>query len=174
MKIEASSLFIYLLLVISILFNFLISTGCGKEKEEVHFLVYADSLIFVEGTREPFSGTRTAIIEGKHLEYEVVEGIKHGSFKIFHQNGNVEILGQIENNKNTGIWKYYYEDGSLECGGKFENDKPEGKWTWYYPTGEIKEEGIFHNGKREGVWFMYDGIGNVINEKNYDSINTNK
>ncbi len=168
------SIISYSFVNISIFLILILLTGCGDEKEQIHFTVYADSLIYVEGTQEPLTGTRTAIIEGKHLEYEVVEGIKHGSFKILYPNGNIEILGQIENNRNTGIWKYFYEDGTLECEGSFENDKSDGKWSWYYPTGELKEEGIFEQGRRIGIWRMFDGNGNVLQQVNYDSLNSIK
>jgi len=135
-----------------------------KEKIEIKF----DSLIYDENGNL-FTGTKKGTVNGKTVEYDVVNGVKHGSFKIYSRNGNIEIEGQIKENKNDGLWKYYYPDGTLESEGYFINDLIEGEWAWYYTSGKLKETAEYKNGLRDGKVIMYDEEGKIISEKIFES-----
>lgn len=134
-----------------------------KEPVEIKF----DSLIY-DDKGNLFTGLKKGTVNGKTIEYDVVKGIKHGTFKIFNQSGNIEVEGQIKQNKNEGLWKYYYPDGTLESEGNFINDIVEGKWSWYYTSGKIKETAEYKNGLREGKVINYDEDGKVTSEKDYE------
>ena len=155
------------LLSLSFTIIFLLLVSCSespkKEKIEIKF----DSLIY-DDNGKLFTGTKKGNVDGKAIEYEVVDGIKNGSFKTFYQNGNLEMKGQIENNKNTGKWSYYFEDGTLESEGNFEDDLVEGKWVWYYPSGKLKETADYKNGLRNGKLVMYDSQGKIDSEKIFE------
>lgn len=131
-----------------------------------------DNLIYERGKSIPFSGLERAEVNDKIIEYEIVDGVKHGRFKLYYENGKEEIIGMIENNANAGKWEYFYESGKLESGGYFVDDMPEGRWLWYYESGEIKEEGNFHKGKRIGWWYQYDPDGNEFYKNNFDEIDS--
>jgi antitoxin component YwqK of YwqJK toxin-antitoxin module len=150
-----SSLFLLIL--------FSLITSCSESpKKETITIDHNDPIYDKDG--KLFNGTKTGIVNGKKIEYEVKDGIKNGAFKTYFVNGNLEIDGQIEQNKNVGLWKYYYQDGTLESEGNFENDLVEGKWYWYYPSGKLKETSEYKLGLREGVNVMYDTSGNVTSK----------
>jgi len=82
--------------------------------------------------------------------------------------GNIEIQGQLDSNRNVGKWQYFYPNGELESEGYFNLDHPDGKWIWNYSDGRRKEEGEYINGNRIGMWYQFENNGEVIFEKNYD------
>ena len=159
----------YLLLV---LFTFNI-IHCSDERGKSE-LIIKDNIIYKRGEDKPFTGTEKAKVEDKIIEYDIVDGIKHGKFKLYFSNGNTAASGQIDSNKNTGKWQYYYESGSLESEGIFVNDLPEGKWVWYYDSGILKEEGYYDMGKRTGLWKSFDEKGDLINETDFNLQDTTK
>ncbi len=157
-----------LLVIIASLMQFLV-VSCGDNVELTeNDLEIRDNIIYERGTNIPFTGVERARVDDKIIEYEIVEGVKHGSFKLYYENGNKEIIGRIKNNANTGEWKYFYESGKLESEGYFVEDMPEGRWVWYYESGKIKEEGSFHKGNRVAWWYQYDPNGNESFSKNFD------
>ena len=128
-----------------------------------------DTLIYKKGSSIPFTGREKARIKNKIIEYDVVNGIKHGEFMLYYESGNIEIKGQLDNNRNVGKWQYFYESGQIESEGEFVNNMPEGTWKWYNRSGTLREEGSYRSGKRVGIWKQYDEEGNVIEEKEFTS-----
>jgi hypothetical protein len=59
-----------------------------------------DGLICKQGELKPYSGIVKDTIEGKIIEYEVVNGKKSGEFKTYFKNGKLEMLGMIKDNLN--------------------------------------------------------------------------
>ena len=161
--------FTKILTVVIVCLTQLLIVSCDDDVELTeNDLEIRDNIIYLRGTQTPFTGIERARIDDKIIEYEIVDGVKHGSFKLFYENGNKEIIGNIENNANSGEWKYFYESGKIESEGYFVEDMPEGRWVWYYESGKIKEEGSFHKGKRVSWWYQYDAHGNESNSTNFD------
>jgi antitoxin component YwqK of YwqJK toxin-antitoxin module len=142
-------------LIISVLFF-----SCQGNDTASEILI-KDGLIYKAGESEPFTGRVSDVVKNKKIEYDVVDGIKHGEFKVFHENGMPEIMGIIKKNKNDGLWKYFYPSGKIESEGLFKNDLPDGKWKWYYQNGSIREEGNFSDGSRIGEWIIFEPDGKV-------------
>lgn len=157
--------FVFLFLLIAI---FALTFSCGKDEIPKSTLIIKDNLLYKQGSNIPFTGRERALVENKIIEYDVKDGLKHGDFRIFSEDGVLEIQGQIDSNRNVGKWQYFYTNGQVESEGNFVNDMPEGLWIWNYPNGRKKEEGYFVKGKRVGLWNFYDTEGNVSFEKNYD------
>jgi hypothetical protein len=143
-----------------------VSTVSANTHKSNHFVIN-DGLIYMLGEDSPYSGRVLDTLENKILEYDVVNGLKHGEFIISTLDGNNSVYGFIENNKNVGVWKYFYENGNLESTGGFQDDKPMGKWTWYYQNGKLKSEGIYILGLSEGRWMNYDSEGFLVSIINY-------
>ena len=171
MKLNNPSLpFLILLLLIIIV-------SCGKEEIPKSSLIVKDNILYKEGSNIPFTGKEKALVNNKIIEYDVKDGYKHGEFKLYFEDGNIEIQGQIDSNRNVGKWIYYFPDGEIESEGYFNFDLPNGKWIWNYPNGKRKEEGEYNNGFHIGKWSRFDLIGNVISEHTYelaDSVVDNK
>jgi antitoxin component YwqK of YwqJK toxin-antitoxin module len=117
--------------------------------------LYKDSL-----TTEPFTGHYEGEVMKKKIEYDVVDGRRNGIFVIYNENGNVETIGYMKDEKNYGEWKYYYPNGVLESIGIFKDDMADSVWNWYYMTGTVKQTGEFSEGKKNGEWKYYDDFGN--------------
>lgn len=47
------------------------------------------------------------------LEVKLKDGQKHGTLKLYHENGELSIKGEYTNDQPTGKWKYYDENGEL-------------------------------------------------------------
>ena len=150
------------------IFLFLFILSCAEQETPKSTLIVKDNLLYKRGSDVPFTGREKALVENKIVEYEVVNGFKHGEFKIYSADGLLEVQGQIDSNRNVGKWQYFFPNGELESEGFFVMDKPEGKWIWRYPDGKIKEEGLFENGERIGIWLEYDHDGDTIFKHNYD------
>lgn len=155
------------LIVSGILLLFTLSS-CSKDKIPESNLIVKDNLIYKKGSDVPFTGKERAWVDNQIIEYEVVNGIKHGEFKIYYQDETPAMIGQLDSNKNVGKWQYFYQTGKIESEGYFDNDLPEGRWVWYYPSGQVSEEGSFHKGFRVGLWMQYDENGEVIKEYKFE------
>ena len=153
--------------VLIILFSVLF-VACGKEEIPKSSLIIKDNLLYKRGSNVPFTGREKAMVDNKIIEYDVKDGLKHGEFRIYSEEGNIEIQGQLDSNRNVGKWQYFYPNGELESEGYFNLDHPDGKWIWNYSDGKRKEEGEYINGNRIGMWYQFENNGEVIFEKNYD------
>ena len=154
---------IHFAMIFSLLFY-----SCTKEEIPKSSLILKDNLLYKQGSDIPFTGRERALVENKIVEYDVKEGLKHGEFRIFSEEGKLELQGQLDSNRNVGKWQYYYPNGQIESEGYFVSDLPEGKWTWYYQGGTVREEGIFQKGIRIGMWYQFNNSGEIIFEKKYD------
>ncbi len=150
------------------IFIAVLTFSCGKEEIPKSSLIIKDNLLYKQGSNTPFTGRERALVENKIIEYDVKDGYKHGEFRIFSEEGKLEIQGQIDSNRNVGKWQYFYSSGEIESEGHFVNDLPEGLWIWKYPDGTKKEEGYYTKGERIGLWYVYDQEGKLVFEKNYD------
>ncbi len=174
MKIFKNEIGLLYSLIIFAQFFFL---SCGKNDNDIpeSSLELRDTLIYKRGSDIPFTGREKARVQNKIIEYDVVDGIKHGDFILYYEAGNIEIKGQLDKNKNVGKWQYFYESGQIESEGNFVDNFPEGEWKWYYRSGDLREQGSYKGGKRVGLWKRFDANGNVIEEKEFfesDSLNT--
>ena len=156
--------------IILITFSILILLGflsCSEIKREnvqgkQKFSTGPNGLIYTAGTDELYNGIIKDTLD-VIIEFQVVNGIKNGSFKTYFLSGQLEKGGYIENDKNVGEWKYYYENGQLETRGSFKENLPQGEWMSFYYNGKTKTIGIYKDGKQNGVWKYFDINGALIN-----------
>jgi antitoxin component YwqK of YwqJK toxin-antitoxin module len=149
-----------------IFFTITLLVSCSEEKPKSS-LIIKDNLLYKIGEDKPFTGTERGTVDGKILEYEVVDGLKQGKFRIYYADETIAVDGQIDSNKNVGKWQYFYPSGSLESEGGFTNDQPEGKWLWFYESGIVKEEGNFKAGMKIGSWKQFNELGELISEEEF-------
>ena len=105
------------------------------------------SLILVENYNNGYLvGKSVAYLSGTQVvieETEYVNGVKHGLYSRFYDNG----VPMIET---------YYK-----------NDRLNGSYVHYYPNGIVKEEGLFKDGGKVGEWKIYDISGNLVSTDTY-------
>ena len=174
MKIFKTEIFLLFSLII---FSQIFFLTCNEHNDDTpkSSLIIRDNVIYNNGSDIPFTGREKAKVENKIIEYDIVDGLKHGDFRMYYESGNIEVKGQIDKNRNIGKWQYFYESGQIESEGMFVDNLPEGEWKWFYRSGDLREHGSFEGGKRVGMWKQFDESGNVIKEEEIlesDSLNT--
>ena len=168
MKKSKYIIIVLILIIISIGVLYGINRLKRSNPEPVTGLIASKGLLFKDGSEKPFTGTVKDTVLNNIMEYDVVNGIKFGRFRLYTDGDHISISGELENNKNTGEWKYYYPSGKLECCGQFKDDVVIGKWIWYYEDGTIKEEGFYYNGERYGRWVTYNENGIIQSQVTFE------
>lgn len=90
-------------------------TGCKNS----FFYSKKVALFFIFSPLFSFSQRDTVI--GKH-SYNHIE---------FYENGNIKLMGNIEDSVKTGKWYFYQPNGNLLAKGKFCNGIAKGKWVYH-------------------------------------------
>jgi antitoxin component YwqK of YwqJK toxin-antitoxin module len=156
-------LFLKLLIISSLFF----AAACNQYFTDQNIVIKEDGLIYKVGRNAPYTGRIIDTLYNKIVEYDVINGMKNGEFRLSSYEGIPSMFGSIEDNRNTGVWKYFYPNGQLESIGNFNYDNPHGKWQWYYYNGSIKQTGTFFNGNKTGTWYRYNWEGSLISLTSY-------
>ena len=82
--------------------------------------------------------------------------------KWFHDNGALNLEGNIKDGKREGEFKSYYPSGRLYSVGAFVDGKREGRGLVYHENGQLNIDGDYHDGKPYGLWKFYDTEGNLL------------
>ncbi len=82
--------------------------------------------------------------------------------KWFHDNGALNLEGNIKDGKREGEFKSYYPSGRLYSVGAFVDGKREGRGLVYHENGQLNIDGDYHEGKPSGLWKFYDTEGNLL------------
>jgi len=83
-------------------------------------------------------------------------GVRVGTWELFHRNGKLESTGEYVNGVRVGTWRFFFPTGELRSEGRFDRmGKKIGLWTTYYHNGEVSTEGKYVDGLRTGRWYAY-------------------
>ena len=108
---------------------------------------------------KPFTGN--LIIINSHEEWKMadknyVDGILHGSEKLYYQSGKLKSVGYFKKGLIDSTTTLYYEDGTVQAQVSFNTGIREGKAASYYPNGTIQSEQFYVDDKLDGSsreWF---------------------
>ena len=122
---------------------------------------YRNNLLINPDTNQPFTGNLDVINNdwGKdavEINNEYVNGILHGSEKVYYQSGKLKSLGHFNQGKVDGMVELYYEDGSIQARVGFNNGTHVGRAVSYYPDGTKQSEQFYVDDKLDGLsreWF---------------------
>jgi uncharacterized protein len=67
------------------------------------------------------------------------EGVPHGTWTEFHEDGSVSAKGEMKEGQRNGLWIFYYPNGKTESEGNYENGEQIGKWKFYNRWGSLNE-----------------------------------
>ena len=81
--------------------------------------------------------------------------------KVFHENGQVYMMGKIKDKERDGLWKTYYEDGIPWSETHFKEGILEGSTKTWYKNGKVRFTGFYSDGEKSGTWFWYDKEGKL-------------
>lgn len=159
---------VLILIIISIGLLFRIDMMKKPKEEPVSGIFVKNELLYKDGIDKPFTGTVRDTVENNIMEYDVVNGIKSGKFRLYTDRDHIAISGELKDNRNNGIWTYYYPSGKIESTGTFKDDIAIGKWTFYYEDGTKKEEGLYIKGERDGKWVSYNKNGIIQSQVTFE------
>lgn len=74
---------------------------------------------------------------------------------------------QYKNGLDHGKWKFFFQDGGIETIGKFKNGKRVGKWKYYYNNGQLKQISNYKNGLKHGTWKVFSEKGELLSENKW-------
>ncbi|MCH2044248.1 MAG: toxin-antitoxin system YwqK family antitoxin [Saprospiraceae bacterium] len=97
-------------------------------------------------------------------EFQVKKGTeeKHGTYKLYGENGKLLSEKIYKNNMENGIAKDYYETGNVQQEIVFVDGKYEGEFTAYHPDGKtVAQKGVFKNNVFEGSLKTYYADGTL-------------
>ncbi|MEM7102532.1 MAG: toxin-antitoxin system YwqK family antitoxin [Bacteroidota bacterium] len=109
-------------------------------------------------------GTRKIYHENGNLniQEEYVEGYFQGPYVSYFPNSTMEMEGQYQNNAMEGEWKFYHENGQLHEVVRFKGNEENGPFIEYHLNGNLKAEGAYLNGDFEhGELKLYDEDGEL-------------
>ena len=94
---------------------------------------------------------------------------KTSSFKTYHSNGNLKVLGahEVKTGSKTGMWHLYGKNGNLLKVIAYENDKLNGESKTYYDSGKLKKVENYKNGKLDGETKLFLNNGKLFQTKSY-------
>jgi len=143
----------------SILVLSLISSPSYSEVLPSDRVVKREGLFYKVFSTEKFSGEVTGRING-----EIVNGLPNGSWKTFHDNGQIEEIGSYEFGKKVGEWKTFFETGQVNTIGTYSDGKLNGKRETYLKDGSKEFESSYLNGQLHGLSITFCGPGCNRNE----------
>ena len=122
--------------------------------ETMENLVLRDGLYHQLSSEQPFSGE----ITGKNQGY-FKDGLRHGVWVHFHDNGEVKSQGRFQDGLKHGSWIGFYENGQLFYKGRYVEGKKYGLWVSYYDDETLFYQGSFEDGKETGLWKGFNPDG---------------
>ena len=155
------------------------------EKQRVNFDEMEDIGIFTHYKGKPFTGIAYNLHENGNLheETEMLNGLKHGYGKCYHENGQILLSGNYKDDEMDGLWissggegikeelnfKNGFQEGKqktflldvLYSEADFKKDKLNGFFKKYSKDGVVKMKAKYKEGKCLDIQ-IYDSYGKEI------------
>lgn len=80
----------------------------------------------------------------------------------YHENGELQLIGPIVDNKREGEFRGYYPSGELMSVGVFKNGKREGKGKIYFENGNVNINNEYCDGHPCGYWEYFNEDGDLV------------
>ena len=110
----------------------------------------------------PNQNPRVIIIQKLYGNY--LNNKKHGLWRVYNDNGQLEQEVNWKHDIQDGITKFYNNNGQLEIEENIKNGKRNGILKWFHKNGKVYREGNFKNNKEDGVFKYYDENGKLEKE----------
>ena len=159
------------------------SNTCGicKSKYEVHdiALAYSETLADgyrIEGKRMQIS--RVLVGEIRHyypsgskyiVEQRLPNGLLHGKYKEYHENGIHRRIGYYKNGEMYGPWATYYETGLTKSVIEYDEDEYHGTYIEYFEDGSVNVRCKYDNGCRDGEYVQFYENGDYYRKISYEN-----
>ncbi|TDE12849.1 toxin-antitoxin system YwqK family antitoxin [Dyadobacter psychrotolerans] len=131
---------------------------------------WSNGMLFINS--KPFSGTLfTLYPETKDTADISVyqEGLEHGIWKAFYENGSIAKQREFNRGRKTGTYLAWWENGNTKLQYSFENDEYEGVCREWNALGKLTKEMTYRKGHEDGSQKMFYDNGKV--RSNYRVVN---
>jgi antitoxin component YwqK of YwqJK toxin-antitoxin module len=81
--------------------------------------------------------------------------------KVFHENGQVYMMGKLKDKERDGLWKTYYEDGTPWSETHFKEGITDGSTKTWYKNRKVRFTGFYTDGEKSGTWYWYNEEGKL-------------
>lgn len=155
---------------ICIIFTLFLFSACSKtiQKVEVDDFQYRTVYSVLKKTNSKHGLFEKYAPDGVLYESaNYTNGALNGARKLFHENGNLDVIEHYVAGKYEGETKTYYDSGEIKLVGQYQNNVAEGIWISYYPNGKKKEEVIYANNEEQGPFKEWHENGNLKAEGTY-------
>ncbi len=140
------------------------STGKVTGKPNAHFysVIIQDKKDTLRYRVETFLSTGNRFSSGSYLAKKnpvnwvhlhvpgFKEAVKEGTFREYHDNGQIRFQGDYLNGMGQGRHQYWYRSGQLASEGFLKNGRDEGLMSIYYENGNLKIQYYTVNGRING------------------------
>lgn len=151
--------------------NGLVSEKAFYKYGEAEYTQYFDSLgsVYAQINYNTDSVGELRFLSGdKQFQYSYVNGVHHGNFIWYFDNGQPEIKRSYVLGKAEGAFKRYHRNGELKEEGNYYNGEQVGKWVSYYDNGQVNTQEFYdERGKNSGEYMLYNKKGILIYQVSY-------
>ena len=138
-------------------------------KKEVFYKVDGDELFTFSYPLGPDVTERRIVNEngGVNYVYELKNGVYHGAFTSYGENGTILSKGTYVNGKMNGTWEWFYPNGQLEVTKQYKLNRSHGPVKGFYEDGTLEFEFEYVYDKRNGAYTSYHENGAIDTSSNY-------
>jgi antitoxin component YwqK of YwqJK toxin-antitoxin module len=98
----------------------------------------------------------------RFADYENVdEQLRHGPWKTWYSNGQVQLEGAYHNDKETGTFTWWHPNGQKAVAGEYADGLQQGSWVWWHANGQKATIGDYRQGQQVGLWRQWDSDGRL-------------
>lgn len=147
----------------------MVTTPAGNEAELRHMLkrggvvVEYDYYTDEEGDEVKHGEYRRYYLNGEMQELiTYAHGRKHGRFVYYHEADAKKVEGHYRHGQLHGEIRRYYSSGQLRREATFREGTLQGPFTTYYRNGQVHEEGAYRDGRRHGAYTEHRRDGTLL------------
>ena len=90
------------------------------------------------------------------------EKVKHGSYKLYFDNGQLMSVGSYDRGSFTGSYESWHVNGEKAVSGNYVGGSQDGTWNWWHENGMRKATANYKRGKAEGEVLAWSDSGKRI------------
>jgi antitoxin component YwqK of YwqJK toxin-antitoxin module len=143
------------------LLSLLVLNVRGQEIKEVNGICYSGD--------KPYSGKLVTHYENGTIKMEssFKKGMKHGEFRVYFNNGQLNEIRYYRKNVMSGHWITWNEKGIRVGEAGYKNGLKHGKWLVWSDEGNLLYEMYYSKGIKRGTWKNYNEQGEVIDTRTF-------
>ena len=105
-------------------------------------------LVYEPGEQKPFSGWAAEYHDNGQIESlgQYKDGKRHGQEISWYGNGQMRHRGPAVNGHSNGQWTYWHDNGQMQHQGDWVDGQFSGQWTGWYENGNMQYQGEYEGG----------------------------